>query len=68
MLYAFDVYGTLFDVNGIVNEIKDIELVKEWRRKQLGYTWLLTIMGRYESFWEITRKALIYAMKKLKFP
>lgn len=63
MLYAFDVYGTLFDVNSIVDE-KDIELVKEWRRKQLEYTWLLTIMGRYESFWEITRKALIYAMKK----
>jgi len=64
MLYAFDVYGTLFDVNSIVDEIKDIELVKEWRRKQLEYTWLLTIMGRYESFWEITRKALIYTMKK----
>ncbi|QXJ35346.1 haloacid dehalogenase type II [Saccharolobus shibatae] len=64
MLYAFDVYGTLFDVNSIVDEIKDIELVKEWRRKQLEYTWLLTIMGRYESFWEITRKALVYAMKK----
>jgi 2-haloacid dehalogenase len=64
MLYAFDVYGTLFDVNSIVSEIGSIELVNEWRRKQLEYTWLLTLMGRYESFWEITKKALVYAMKK----
>ncbi|QGA53796.1 haloacid dehalogenase type II [Sulfolobus sp. E5-1-F] len=64
MLYAFDVYGTLFDVNSIVEEVGNMELVNEWRRKQLEYSWLLTIMNRYESFWEITRKALMHAMKK----
>jgi 2-haloacid dehalogenase len=46
---ADDVYETLLDVNSIVSEIGSIELVNEWRRKQLEYTWLLTLMGRYES-------------------
>jgi hypothetical protein len=43
---ADDVYGSLFDINSIVSEIGSIELVNEWRRKQLEYTWLLTLMGR----------------------
>ncbi|MEJ2777304.1 hypothetical protein [Stygiolobus sp. RP850M] len=46
---ADDVCETLLDVNSIVSEIGSIELVNEWRRKQLEYTWLLTLMGKYES-------------------
>ena len=46
---ADNVYETLFDVNSTVSEIGSIELVNEWRRKQLEYTWLLTLMGKYES-------------------
>ena len=46
---ADDVYRSLLDVNSIVSEIGSIELVDEWRRKQLEYTWLLTLMGKYES-------------------
>ncbi len=46
---ADNVYETLFDVDSIVSEIGSIELVNERRRKQLEYTWLLTLMGRYES-------------------
>lgn len=65
MTLAFDVYGTLFDVNSLVEELKDPDLVGRWRRKQLEYTWLLTAMGRFESFWEVTRKALIHAAKEL---
>jgi 2-haloacid dehalogenase len=64
-MYAFDIYGTLFDVNSLIDIIGNVNLVVEWRRKQLEYTWLLTIMGRYESFWEVTKKALLYAIKKL---
>ena len=25
-----------------------------WRQKQLEYTWLRTLMGRYEDFWAVT--------------
>ena len=46
---ADDVCGTLLDVNSIVSEIGSIELVDEWRRKQLEYIWLLTLVGKYES-------------------
>lgn len=64
-MYAFDVYGTLFNVDSLIEVVKNKELVSEWRRKQLEYTWLLTIMGKYESFWDVTKKALIYVTRKL---
>jgi 2-haloacid dehalogenase len=38
----------------------------QWRAKQLEYTWLRTLMGRYEDFWEVTRAALRFALKRLK--
>ncbi len=55
---AFDVYGTLFDVNSIGRRLGDMGFVELWRRKQLEYTWLLTIMGRWISFREVTRMLL----------
>ncbi|MCY0860731.1 MAG: haloacid dehalogenase type II [Sulfolobaceae archaeon] len=64
MMYAFDIYGTLFNVNSIQTFGNNKQLFLEWRRKQLEYTWLTTMMGRYESFWDITKKALIYVVKK----
>src|SRR5262249_61113298 len=36
-----------------------------WRAKQLEYTWLHTLMGRYEDFWAITEAALTYACRRL---
>ena len=32
-----------------------------WRTKQLEYTWLRSLMGRYEDFGQITRDALVFA-------
>ncbi|AOL16380.1 haloacid dehalogenase, type II [Sulfolobus sp. A20] len=63
-MYAFDIYGTLFDVDNIQIFRNNQQLISEWRRKQLEYTWLTTMMGKYESFWDITKKALMYIMKK----
>src|SRR5690606_37844897 len=36
-----------------------------WRRKQLEYTWLRSLMGRYEDFWHITGAALDHAFGTL---
>jgi 2-haloacid dehalogenase len=70
--YLFDAYGTLFDVHSVVlNGARDIPgdlhaISALWRQKQLEYTWLRSLMGRYEDFWEITRAALHTAVRQLK--
>jgi len=69
--FVFDAYGTLFDVHSVVAACREVTsdpetLSREWRAKQLEYTWLRALMGRYEDFWEITRAALRFALKRLK--
>lgn len=68
--YVFDAYGTLFDVHSIVDAGAAITsepaaLSLLWRQKQLEYTWLRSLMGRYEDFWAITEAALRYAVRRL---
>jgi 2-haloacid dehalogenase len=36
-----------------------------WRQKQLEYTWLRSLMGRYEDFWAVTESALRFALRRL---
>ncbi|NMM44190.1 haloacid dehalogenase type II [Rhodospirillaceae bacterium KN72] len=67
---VFDAYGTLFDVHSAANALKaDIgpeadRLSMLWRDKQVGYSWLLSLMGdAYKPFWEVTQDALDYAME-----
>ncbi|MBI4841489.1 MAG: haloacid dehalogenase type II [candidate division NC10 bacterium] len=69
--FVFDAYGTLFDVHSVVTACRGVTsdpeaLSREWRAKQLEYTWLRALMGRYEDFWEVTRAALQFALKRLK--
>ena len=65
--YVFDAYGTLFDVHSVVDRCEELfpghgaQLSILWRTKQLEYTWLRTLMGRYDDFGQITRNALIFA-------
>jgi len=59
---GFDVYGTLFDVDSLSKKIGDPSFIALWRRKQLEYTWFLTIMGKWMSFREVTRLALEYSL------
>jgi 2-haloacid dehalogenase len=71
--YVFDAYGTLFDVHSIVEvgrEVTDdpMTLSATWRQKQLEYTWLRSLMGRYEDFWSVTEAALRYAVRRLALP
>ena len=68
---AFDAYGTLFDVHSVIalcNRLfsdQGAELSKLWRAKQLEYTWLRSLMGRYEDFWVVTESALVFACRSL---
>lgn len=61
---VFDAYGTLFDVHAAASALKTEigpeapRLSAGWRTRQLEYTWLLSLMGVYKPFWEITQDAL----------
>ncbi|MGH7391542.1 MAG: haloacid dehalogenase type II [Candidatus Rokuibacteriota bacterium] len=68
--YVFDAYGTLFDVHSVVEAGRRIAadpvaLSTTWRQKQLEYTWLRALMGRYEDFWAVTEAALRHAIRRL---
>ena len=68
--YVFDAYGTLFDVHSVVEAARAITpdpmtLSLLWRQKQLEYTWLRSLMGRYEDFWAVTESALRHALGRL---
>ena len=66
-VYAFDAYGTLFDVHAAVRRHADAvgpdagRLSDIWRAKQLEYTWVRTLTGRYRDFWGLTEDALDFA-------
>jgi len=71
--YVFDAYGTLFDVHSVVEAGRaftadPLALSVLWRQKQLEYTWLRSLMGRYEDFWAVTEAALRYSVKRLGLP
>src|SRR5258706_12955608 len=68
---VFDAYGTLFDVNSAVAREgaalgdKRAALSALWRRKQLEYSWLRSLMGRHADFRQVTGEALDYALAEL---
>src|SRR5688572_10934737 len=67
--FVFDAYGTLFDVHSVVVALKDVTAEAEavslqWRAKQLEYSWLRSLMGRYVDFWTVTDEALQFALKR----
>lgn len=66
----FDAYGTLFDVHSAVGRHMarvgpDAARFSEiWRAKQLEYSWVLSLAGRYEPFWTLTERALDHAFAR----
>ncbi|MFC4769770.1 haloacid dehalogenase type II [Effusibacillus consociatus] len=68
---VFDAYGTLFDVHTVASRCEQFfpgfgQTISEiWRQKQLEYSWLRSLMGRYENFWHVTEDALGFALKSL---
>lgn len=62
---VFDAYGTLFDVTSVGRAVTHVtadadQFAAMWRAKQIEYTWLRTLMERYEPFWQVTEDALRY--------
>ncbi|MDO8401095.1 MAG: haloacid dehalogenase type II [Bradyrhizobium sp.] len=71
---VFDAYGTLFDIQSVAAVTEEAfpgygELITQvWRIKQLEYTWLRSLMRRYEDFSVITRDSLAYTLRILGLP
>jgi len=65
---VFDAYGTLYDVQSVSSVTDEAfpgygDIITQiWRLKQLEYTWLRSLMGRYEDFSVITRESLKYTL------
>lgn len=68
---VFDAYGTIFDVHSVAALAERLfpgqgrALSAAWRTKQLDYTWLRSLMGRYEDFNAVTADALDWALESL---
>ncbi|MCZ6729995.1 MAG: haloacid dehalogenase type II [SAR324 cluster bacterium] len=69
---VYDAYGTLFDVYSVFEKCeknfpgKGAAISEIWRAKQLEYTWLRSLMGKYQNFWELTEAGLRFACKALE--
>jgi 2-haloacid dehalogenase len=68
---VFDAYGTIFDVHSVAALAEELfpgkgaALSAAWRSKQLEYTWLRSMMGRYEDFSRVTAAALEWSLESL---
>jgi 2-haloacid dehalogenase len=68
---VFDAYGTLLDFASAAAQARDVlgdrwqPLNDLWRRKQLEYSWLRSLMGRHADFWQLTGDALDHALEAL---
>lgn len=65
---VFDMYGTLVDAGAVAEECREvapdpIAFNNQWRAKQLEYTFLRTLMGKYRDFWKVTEEALAFAVE-----
>jgi len=70
---VFDAYGTLFDVAAAARSAAaeaGFEAVADrwpaiadaWRVRQLEYSWLRSLAGEYDDFWQITEDALDWTL------
>ena len=68
---VFDAYGTLYDVQSVAAITEEAlpgcgEIITQiWRIKQLEYSWLRSLMRRYQDFSVITRESLAYTLRVL---
>ncbi len=69
---VFDAYGTIFDFASAAARCADIPedkraaLTNLWRDKQVQYTWLRSLQGRYADFWQVTGEALDFTLDSLQ--
>jgi 2-haloacid dehalogenase len=68
---VFDAYGTLYDIQSVASVTEQAfpgygEMITQvWRIKQLEYTWLRSLMHRYQDFSVVTRDSLAYTLRVL---
>ena len=68
---VFDAYGTLFDIQSVAAVTEEAfpgygDIITQiWRIKQLEYTWLRSLMRRYQDFSVVTRDSLAYTLRVL---
>lgn len=68
----FDVFGTLLDVYSVTRRAEELfpgqgaRLAVVWRERQIEYSRLRTMSGRYVQFSQVTREALEYSLDLLK--
>ena len=68
---VFDAYGTLYDIQSVAEITEDAfpgygEIITQvWRIKQLEYTWLRSLMRRYQDFSHVTQDSLAYTLRCL---
>ncbi len=73
-LVVFDAYGTLFDVTAAARRVADEPrfahfapqfgaVARDWRLKQLQYTWIRAVTGAHADFWTVTGDALDWALE-----
>lgn len=71
---VFDLYGTLYNVHSVVQACEEVypgqgdAISRLWRQKQLEYTWLRSLMGRYVNFEKATEDALRFTCGHLGLP
>ena len=69
----FDAYGTLLDVASATTQLVETGrypaltdkaglLTDIWRQRQLHYSWLRSLMGEYQDFWQLTQDGLDFAL------
>jgi 2-haloacid dehalogenase len=71
---VFDAYGTLFDVNAAARLAAEEpgraglasvwpQVARDWRLKQLQYSWLRAVTGAHADFWQVTQDGLDWALE-----
>lgn len=69
----FDAYGTLFDVAAAARvaaaekgreKLAQVwpQIARDWRQKQLEYTWLRAVADQHCDFWQVTQDGLDWAL------
>lgn len=66
---VFDAYGTLYDVQSVSSAVATAfpnhseAITQIWRLKQLEYSWLRSMMGRFKDFRTVSRESLHYTLQ-----
>ncbi len=66
---AFDMYGTVVDVGAVAEACREVApdpvaFNTQWRAKQLEYTFLRSLMGKYQDFWKVSEQALEFSIQR----